>query len=54
MPALAAALRVGAKTPDFTLADSDNKAVSLAGLLTEPICGAAPKGVLLVFYRGYW
>ena len=23
-------------------------------LLTAPVNGSAPKGVLLVFYRGYW
>jgi len=28
--------------------------VSLNQLLTSPINGAAPRGVLLVFYRGYW
>ena len=54
MPASAAAPRVGAAAPEFTLTDSDNKPVSLASLLTQPIGGAAPKGVMLVFYRGYW
>jgi len=54
MPASAAAPHVGAKAPDFTLTDTDNKTVSLASLLTEPVHGAAPKGVMLVFYRGYW
>src|SRR5258708_4895539 len=43
MPASAAAPRVGAKAPEFTLTDSDDKPVSLAGLLTEPIRGAAPE-----------
>ena len=41
---------VGAKAPDFTLPDASGKPVALAQLLAEP--GA--KGVLLVFYRGYW
>jgi len=54
MPASAAAPRVGATAPEFTLTDSDNKPVSLANLLTQPIGEAAPKGVMLVFYRGYW
>jgi hypothetical protein len=54
MPASAAAPHIGAKAPDFTLTDSDNKPVSLANLLTQPVGGAAPKGVMLVFYRGYW
>jgi hypothetical protein len=54
MPASSAAPRVGAKAPDFTLMDAGNKPVSLAALLTEAVHGAAPKGVMLVFYRGYW
>ena len=54
LPPSAASPRVGVKAPDFTLSDSDNRPVSLASLLTEPISGAAPKGVMLVFYRGYW
>ena len=54
LPASAAAPRVGATAPEFTLTDSDNKPVSLAELLTEPVGGTAPKGVMLVFYRGYW
>ena len=54
MPASAAAPRVGAKAPEFTLTDSDNQPMSLTGLPTEPVRGAAPKGVMLVFYRGYW
>jgi len=41
---------VGAKAPDFTLLDASGKPVALAQLLAEP--GA--KGVLLIFYRGYW
>ena len=41
---------VGAKAPDFTLLDADRKPVALSQLLGAP--GA--KGVLLVFYRGYW
>lgn len=41
---------VGAKAPDFTLLDTNRKPVSLAQLLAEP----GSKGVLLVFYRGYW
>ena len=54
IPQSAAAPRVGAKAPDFTLMDSERRPVSLTALLTEPVRGAAPKGVLLVFYRGYW
>ena len=54
LPASAAAPRVGQKAPEFTLADSNGKQVSLAELLSTPINGRAPKGVLLIFYRGYW
>ena len=54
LPASAAAPPVGAKAPDFTLTDTGNKPVSLSQLLTVPVNNAAPKGVLLVFYRGYW
>jgi hypothetical protein len=54
MPAAAAAPPVGSKAPDFTLADTAGQSVSLAQLETTPVRGAAPRGVLLVFYRGYW
>ena len=54
LPASAAAPQVGQKAPDFTLTDSNNKPVTLAQLLTEPINNKPPKAVLLVFYRGYW
>lgn len=51
--------RVGQKAPEFALTDSKNNAVKLADLLATPVPGAsvaaqAPRGVLLVFYRGYW
>ena len=54
LPASAAAPRVGQKAPDFTLTDSNDKPVTLAKLLSEPIDNKPPKGVLLIFYRGYW
>ena len=54
LPAAANAPRVGTKAPEFTLVDTNSKPVSLTELLTTPQNGAAPKGVLLVFYRGYW
>ncbi len=50
MPASPAAPAVGAKAPDFTLPDMNNRPVSLAQLLAAP----GSKGVILVFYRGYW
>ena len=54
LPASTGAPQVGQKAPEFTLADTTGKQVSLNELLTTPINGNAPKGVLLVFYRGYW
>ena len=54
LPASTAAPQVGQKAPDFTLTDSNNKPVTLAQLLTEPVNNKPPKGVLLIFYRGYW
>ncbi|HEY6136625.1 MAG TPA: hypothetical protein VI670_02560 [Thermoanaerobaculia bacterium] len=41
---------IGAKAPDFTLLDQNGKPVALSQLLGQP----GTKGVLLVFYRGYW
>ena len=54
LPASKGAPQVGQRAPDFTLPDTSGKQVSLSELLTSPINGTAPKGVLLVFYRGYW
>jgi hypothetical protein len=54
LPASTGAPQVGQRAPDFTLTDAGGKAVSLNELLSTPINGNAPKGVLLVFYRGYW
>ncbi len=56
LPASVKAPRVGAKAPDFELSDTQNNRVSLAGLLTTPNATThrPTKGVLLVFYRGYW
>lgn len=54
LPASAGAPKVGQKAPEFSLVDSNGKEVSLAELLTTPVNGKAPKGVLLIFYRGYW
>lgn len=54
LPASAAAPQVGQKAPDFTLTDPHNMPTTLAQLLTEPINNRPPKGVLLIFYRGYW
>jgi hypothetical protein len=54
LPESRGAPQVGQKVPDFTLTDTTGKPVSLNELLTMPVNGTAPKGVLLIFYRGYW
>jgi hypothetical protein len=56
LPKSAGAPRVGRIAPEFVLKDTNNQDVSLTSLLTTPLPNsqAAPKGVLLVFYRGYW
>lgn len=58
MPESAGAPKIGEKAPEFTLADTTGKQISLSELLTTPIqtsVGPAdPKGVLLIFYRGHW
>ena len=54
LPPSTGAPQVGQKVPEFTLPDSTGRQVSLNELLTTPIDGKAPKGVLLIFYRGYW
>ncbi len=54
LPASHGAPQVGQKAPDFALPNQNGKAVSLSELLSSPLNGAAPKGVLVVFYRGYW
>jgi hypothetical protein len=67
LPASHGAPRLGQKAPDFTLVDIHERPVSLTELLTTagpaedsgnasvPASGQTPnRGVLLVFYRGYW
>jgi hypothetical protein len=54
LPASAGAPQVGQKAPDFTLTDTTGKQVSLNELMSSPVNGTPPKGVLLMFYRGYW
>jgi hypothetical protein len=48
LPASAAALHVGQPAPAFTLASADGKQTTLAELLK------GHRGVILIFYRGYW
>jgi hypothetical protein len=54
IPASKGAPHVGQKAPEFTLSDSNNKQVTLSELLAAPLNGKPAKGVVLVFYRGYW
>jgi hypothetical protein len=58
MPAARGAPQAGQKAPDFSLSDTNGKTVTLSELLTTPIKGktasANPRGVVLIFYRGYW
>jgi len=58
LPASHGAPQIGQKAPDFTLADTNKKPVSLSELLGAPINAKAasinPRGMLLIFYRGYW
>jgi len=54
LPASAGAPQVGQKAPEFSIADTNNRPVALADLLTQQVNNKPPKGVLLIFYRGYW
>lgn len=59
LPASKEAPKVGARAPEFALADTNGKMVTLAALLSEPMperegARAKPRGVALIFYRGYW
>ena len=54
LPASTGAPKVGQKAPEFNLVDVSGKQVSLAELLSTPVNGKPAKGVLLIFYRGYW
>jgi peroxiredoxin Q/BCP len=40
-------IKTGQPAPDFTLASSDGKAITLSDFRGK-------KSVVLVFYRGYW
>jgi hypothetical protein len=48
LPASTGAARVGQAAPMFTLTDVQGKQTSLADLIK------GNRGVLLIFYRGYW
>jgi hypothetical protein len=54
LPTSAQAPKVGQKAPDFALADTSGHTVSLASLLSTSDPSHPTKGVILIFYRGYW
>jgi len=55
LPGAAIAPQVGQTAPDFTLADTHGRPVSLDSLFAAADSSTpAPKAVLLIFYRGYW
>ena len=56
LPLSTGAPQVGQKAPDFSLLDANRQNVSLAALLNTTMPGSQKpaKGVLLIFYRGYW
>ena len=55
LPPSTQAPKVGQKAPDFALTDTSGATVTLASLLSTPITASQPtKGVVLIFYRGYW
>ncbi|HKV81316.1 MAG TPA: hypothetical protein VJP02_24425 [Candidatus Sulfotelmatobacter sp.] len=56
LPPSTGAPHVGHNAPEFVLSDTNNQQLSLASILSTPIAStkAPPKGVVLVFYRGYW
>lgn len=59
LPASTGAPQVGQKAPEFSLTDTSGKVTTLSELLSnhQPTASVAPqrpRGVLLIFYRGYW
>ena len=58
-PAAKNSPQIGQRAPQFSLVDSNGENFTLAQLLSAPITNSgsaarATKGVLVVFYRGYW
>ena len=58
-PAAKNSPQIGQRAPEFSLVDANGDNLTLAQLLSTPITnsdGAAnsTKGVLVIFYRGYW
>ena len=60
LPTSTGAPQVGQKAPEFSLADTSGKVTTLSELLstsnnqTPGVGSPRPRGVLLIFYRGYW
>jgi len=59
LPAAIESPKIGQRAPEFALRDTHENPVSLATLLSTPLDPSSPspslpRGVLLVFYRGYW
>ncbi len=54
LPAATGAPHVGQTAPDFTLPDANGAPVTLSRLWAPGDGAAAPRRVLLIFYRGYW
>jgi hypothetical protein len=54
LPSSTAGPKVGQKAPEFALVDTNGRTMSLATLLASPQGSHATKGVILIFYRGYW
>ena len=48
IPSAGAALHIGQRAPEFTLADTEGRSVTLSQLRD------GHRAVLLIFYRGYW
>lgn len=54
LPTSEGAPKVGQRSPDFTLPDTQGRSVRLYDLLAQPAAGRSGSWVLLIFYRGYW
>jgi hypothetical protein len=58
-PSARLAPQIGQKAPEFSLTDANGTTVTLTQVLATPVADASgakhpAKGVLVVFYRGYW
>jgi len=53
-PPAANAPKVGDKAPEFALLNTSSASVTLGQLLSGSASARTQRGVLLIFYRGYW